>query len=255
MLIHDVNALPGQNYSGVFQTCISPTGCFTLKSESDTSYHVQVDGEAMFKDLPPVSTVSFGYSNGGKIEPNSCGEFTVCNRKISPFTPRRKLIDIITRISGKHVFKNPSSPQYKSLCWWLSDLDSMEETLQDNTALIQRYLLVLLYFSTDGDRWYNKNNWLQHGSECTWYGVSCYQGVVSTINLASNNLMGYLPSEIGEFVELNHLILDHNSLKGGLPVETVRLQLLNTLGLSYNFFNRIYSFRNQVPYQAERLGS
>jgi len=231
-------------------SCVSPTGCYKLTSQSDASFTIDVDDKVICNNLSPMSSVSFGYSALHGIEPNTCQDYIACNnRKISPYASERRLINSITRMSGKNIFYNKDSPQHKSLCWWLDDLDTNkdeEESQDKNTSLMQRYLLTLLYYSTNGDEsWYNKSNWLQkESSECNWYGISCdaYDGVVSTINLASNNLVGYLPSEIGEFVELNHLILNDNNLKGALPVETVKLKALHTLKLSCNsFIGSIYS--------------
>ena len=88
-------------------------------------------------------------------------------------------------------------------------------------------------------RIHGKTNWLHKGaSECMWCSVSCdtCDGVVSATNLASKNLVGHSPSEIGEFFELNHSMLNDNNLKGSLPVKTVKLNSLHALKFSYDVF-------------------
>ena len=53
--------------------------------------------------------------------------------------------------------------------------------------------LVALYNSTDGENsWVNKTNWLQSNTVCTWFGVGCTAGHVSTLQLPANGLNGQL---------------------------------------------------------------
>ena len=60
---------------------------------------------------------------------------------------------------------------------------------------------MLLYHSTKGTQWFNNNQWLSDKWECLWYGVTCNKyGVVTALDLSSNNLIGFMPSEIGELI-------------------------------------------------------
>ena len=166
--------------------------------------------------MPSIGDVSFEYSANGDMKPDTCDDFLICNRILKPGTPKRKLIDLITRFSIiRHSQIIQSSNQHLALCWWLDDLDRNPHDGLQNIALVQRHTLALLFFNTPGLHWHNKNKWLLDDSECNWFGVSCeLSGIVITINLSSNNMIGCLPPELGEFNGLEYLILDHNRITG-----------------------------------------
>jgi len=125
------------------------------------------------------------------------------------------------------------------LCWWLNDLDRLNESELESTVLVQRYFLALLYYTTGGPSWLNNRNWMSILPECEWYGVSCdsYNRIISKIDLSINNLVGSIPSELGEIRGLEHLILRGNILEGIMPIEIFKLELLKTLDLSQNRIN------------------
>merc|ERR1712214_94464 len=107
-----------------FNACISPTDCLTLNSFSDTDYSISVDGKTLFEDMSGTSKVRFGYSSDGTMAPNTCDDYIICNREIPAKTPQRRLVNLITRVSGLNLFGAGSSTnQYDSLCWWINDLD------------------------------------------------------------------------------------------------------------------------------------
>ena len=95
--------------------------------------------------------------------------------------------------------------------------------------------LVALYNSTNGDSWANNTNWLQPGQPVsTWYGVTVFDDIVTEINLPSNNLVGNIPSEIGDFTGLKILFLYNNELSGPIPSTIGNLSELTNLYLRKN---------------------
>ncbi|KAL2535099.1 Leucine-rich repeat protein kinase family protein [Abeliophyllum distichum] len=71
---------------------------------------------------------------------------------------------------------------------------------------------------------------------CKWAGIICDEihHKVTSIELSSKNLTGYIPSEIGAFSFLTFLDLSHNFLYGPLPHRITTLQNLTHLDLSSN---------------------
>ena len=70
------------------------------------------------------------------------------------------------------------------------------------TGPIQRQSLVRLYEATNGDNWFNNDNWLV-GEPCVnnWYGIECDNYIgggegVTFIQLQRNNLSGTLPESL-----------------------------------------------------------
>lgn len=99
----------------------------------------------------------------------------------------------------------------------------------------ERNALVALYNSTDGANWANKTNWLV-GDPCgnTWFGIVCDVDAITEINLGTNNLIGTIPSELGNLTNLIELYINENQLSGIIPPELGNLVVLEMLELSGN---------------------
>lgn len=98
---------------------------------------------------------------------------------------------------------------------------------------LQLQALMDLYNSTGGANWNNNTNW-GIGDPSTWLGVSVdVNGNVIYLNLASNNLVGTLPSSICNLTNLQGLVLHNNlQLTGSIPVNIGNLIGLYSLNLS-----------------------
>jgi Leucine-rich repeat (LRR) protein len=108
--------------------------------------------------------------------------------------------------------------------------------------------LVALYDSTGGPSWRINTGWLETKTPCSWYGINCDQGTVRSILLGdwcgthecgySLNLTGAVPSQIGNFSNLELLDLSNNHLTS-MPSEIGNLSHLVKLDLCYNDFNNM----------------
>jgi Leucine-rich repeat (LRR) protein len=108
----------------------------------------------------------------------------------------------------------------------------------------ERQALIDLYNATNGDNWTHTTNWKSGGSftasgtENLWYGVTIpypYDHVTG-INLSSNNLVGTLPTSIGNLPLLVSLNLHTNTIGGPIPTEIGNLVNLTVLHLYENSF-------------------
>jgi hypothetical protein len=95
-------------------------------------------------------------------------------------------------------------------------------------------VLVELYEATDGANWSNQAGWLDVASPCSWYGITCIDGHVDTVELSTNNLRGAVPSALGDLSVLRFMDLHNNAISGALPLEIGRLSQLVHLDLSAN---------------------
>ncbi len=94
--------------------------------------------------------------------------------------------------------------------------------------------LVALYNNTDGSNWINHQDWLQTNTPCEWYGVTCNNGHVYTLNLGTNQLSGSIPTSLGNLTQLQNLWLNNNQLSGSIPPELGSLTNLQDLELDNN---------------------
>ena len=84
----------------------------------------------------------------------------------------QKLLHVISAVSANDTLSNQASPQFKALSWMANkDLTILAE---NEEAIIQRYVMALLYFSTDGENW--AGNDLSHNAEmeCTFINYVCW---------------------------------------------------------------------------------
>ncbi len=98
---------------------------------------------------------------------------------------------------------------------------------QDSSALVD------LYNSTNGASWTNNSNWLS-GNVSTWYGVTVANNRVLEVRLSQNNLLGSLPSSLGNLTGMSLLYLSSNNLSGAVPTSLSGLSSLEKLYLDRN---------------------
>ncbi|MDF1550818.1 MAG: immunoglobulin domain-containing protein [Bacteroidales bacterium] len=98
--------------------------------------------------------------------------------------------------------------------------------------------LVALFNSTNGNNWTNNSGWDINATACdvseSWYGLSVIDGHITEIVLTNNNLVGSIPSDIGNLTYLNRLYLEQNTLSGTIPSEIGNLTQLTRIYLNYN---------------------
>ena len=102
-----------------------------------------------------------------------------------------------------------------------------------------REALVALYHATGGANWADNTNWLSDGPVGDWHGVTTdAEGRVTELSLPENELMGEIPSELGNLSSLELLVLDHNQLGGSIPSQLGNLSNLTNLNLGFNKLTR-----------------
>ena len=78
------------------------------------------------------------------------------------------------------ALNNENSPQYKAF-QFIVDSQGIEPSYE---TLLQRYILAILYYSTDGPNWKISTKWLSYSHECDWLGIICNEnGNIHAIDL------------------------------------------------------------------------
>ena len=118
---------------------------------------------------------------------------------------------------------------------------SVRTSVAQDIFSTQYNALKALYAATDGDNWTNNSGWDTTLANPTgdqlddFFGVDVNgSGLVTSIELATNNLRGSIPSELGDLSNLTWLELANNGLSGSIPPELGALSDVYYLTLSDN---------------------
>jgi len=129
-----------------------------------------------------------------------------------------------------------------SLTWFPSVHAATDCAAVTEIPQVECEALVALYTSTDGPNWSDSpgNDWNVTDTPCSWTGVDCTDGHVTEIYRYNENLVGTIPSELGNLSQLTELNLSVSNdwsggrLSGSIPSELGNLSQLTFLNLSYN---------------------
>lgn len=172
---------------------------------------------------------------------------------LSPTVDLDETYRVLSNVTDIATLEDATTPQGRALRWLLRE---DERHLQpDDPTLTQRYIMAVLYFSTDGDNWskcfadatpeecgwwgYSNRDYqpfLSQASECfwgMWESNACNRdGLITSIRIPGNNLLGNLPLELAALPDLRNIELSRNSIYGILP--SVWPPKLDTLQLDRN---------------------
>lgn len=94
--------------------------------------------------------------------------------------------------------------------------------------------LVAIYKHLNGPGWPNNDGWLTTPTPCFWYGVVCNNGHVTLLSLKANQLVGTLPSELGNLPYINKVDFLANRLTGMIPQAIGNLREMYEIYLGEN---------------------
>lgn len=108
-------------------------------------------------------------------------------------------------MTAEKLFRHtPSTAQNKALHDWLASSTNLVSYSDEKK--IQHYVLATLFYSTNGDEWYDTTHWLSDNDEYTWYknadGPFCSNGAVEDLDFydeprkSGNNLAGSILAEM-----------------------------------------------------------
>ena len=135
---------------------------------------------------------------------------------------------VLKSVSGDSI-EDYGTPQFTAARWIISS-DPAGTRSGDDPRLVQRYVLATFYYATNKD-----NNWkrcyedhkfcnpgeafLSEADECEWSGVTCDDEtrMITGLEMQSNSLQGFIPSELGSLNSLLLLDLSQNEIGSTIP--------------------------------------
>ena len=208
----------------VFDKCCSP-GCRKLFI---FLILVGLIGGGVVKIASSVSMPRVGL--GGHDSGAKGGRHSSKSHETERFVAVRQAI-LDSGAADPRALDKASTPQHNAL-HWLANIDKSEIEV-DHMGFMSRYVLAVLYFSTEGKDSKDGTpvefftNWMSDIGVCVWHGVKCsigsadenQHGDVERLELAK--LMhkggGTIPSELHELTSLEKLDLRGNKLEGTIP--------------------------------------
>ena len=127
---------------------------------------------------------------------------------------------------------NPNLPEGGSNQWYQDFCEDIVECPVPPTPICTNdsLALVAIYNATDGPNWIN--TWDLNQPMSAWYGITLNNdGCVIEIDLNGNNLVGFIPNEIGDLTNLIELRIQNNELIGNIPAELGNLTNLTYLNI------------------------
>jgi Leucine-rich repeat (LRR) protein len=164
-------------------------------------------------------------------------------------TPYWSLRELASPYSSDVDLDKKTSAQARAIEWLLND-DSASLLTKDDVpdwTVLERYVMAVLYYSTNGPNWTEPLQFLSGVSACEWSNVTssdssnevnrvhCNNDTqIIDIRINSNNLDGTIPSELSALSNLKVLSLSYNALVGTLPTQFGSLNRLEFLQVDFN---------------------
>jgi len=195
-----------------------------------------------------ILTGSLGTGDGPSEIPPDAGvpEGCAINNATKPETYDDFMCDLLTTLTDrtKDTFLKtyPTSSVHGKAIGWMLSSDRMNYESIPRDIVLERYVMILFYFSTGGREWYTRFAFLSPDEHvCDWGGDSkdalrCAfsDRKVTDLGMPNNGLNGAIPSEIGYMTDLTRIYFSINQLTGTIPSEMALLTKLGKLYLDRN---------------------
>lgn len=81
---------------------------------------------------------------------------------------------------------DPSTPAGQAADFIINGDPAMVDPCKDPTAVVNRFALSAVYYSTGGEQWRNNDGWLGEDDACDWFGIVCDGDNIVELNLGTS---------------------------------------------------------------------
>ena len=208
----------------------------TFKWRTDAANYLATSSQAILSDTTWHQIVGVFQGTVGKIFVDGQAKGTTASSGTGSAVEFFKFG--VLSAGGSDGFYHGSMDEIKIFDRALSDSEVAQMYNEDNELANEKAALMALYNTTTGTGWNDNTNWGTDQPLGTWYGVTTSgEGHVTRLELQDNNLVGTLPTEIGNLPYLEVLNLRLNTISNSIPVEIGNLTSLTTIDMAYNQFS------------------
>lgn len=179
------------NVSGLYHQTESPSGI--PPEERPTSYDLRKKKKSSMSWSPAETVIQAGTDSA------SAG--------VNQYVHSRDIIVANSPVS-KMALSDKNSIQSRALSWLYTTSGDIHD--MSDHQLVQRWALASLYYVTNGNTWVVNEGWLTTDDECTWFGITCIDGIVHKLELVQNHLTGTIIPEIATLKNLYVLSLGND---------------------------------------------
>jgi hypothetical protein len=113
-----------------------------------------------------------------------------------------QILALLDSVADPALIRNNNVPQGQATTWLLTQ--DARQVCPDDPKILQRWTLAVVYFSTNGDSWFQcsanpnavdncgvsapfqgETRFLSSSNECQWAGLSCIDGCVTEIEFGT----------------------------------------------------------------------
>uniref|UniRef100_A0A7R9ZQM0 Leucine-rich repeat-containing N-terminal plant-type domain-containing protein n=1 Tax=Craspedostauros australis TaxID=1486917 RepID=A0A7R9ZQM0_9STRA len=199
-------------------------------------------------------------SSGAANQEPSCLDDNSDEQRDSHKSRIEVLTDKLAKMgASRELMTDPNTPQGHAVLW-LAELDVslLDFKAFEDQYILERFVAVVLFFSTNGDGWNHQRHFLSAKYTCDWNngekgrqveGIECTpQGTIHKLIFTLNDMSGPLPSELGLLEDLHSIYMSGNYISGELPAELGNLSNLHKLNLARN------QLQGPIPASFGKLG-
>ena len=223
----------GWGIEGELDLCLSPTGCFSLK------YDIVNGRDDREQSWDKEYKLSFSLASQTLEEQDTCDAIEICGISFSSDHLKRVGLNhlTLTILSDLSILDDPSLPEYKALCWIMTQDSMFHDFHVCDGTLLQRYVMVFFYYSFQRSLGFDVLNSIH---TCEWPGVTCdsLNKYIEHLDFSDRGMEGSFITEIGLLTRLKTLILSHNSLVDSIDASAFDyLPFLEVVDISFNKFD------------------
>lgn len=126
--------------------------------------------------LSMIMSMGGDFDGDGDVDGDEPGDETIPPSQCKDMSPDDAINRAISQITPSELLIDPTTPQRMAYTFVTEHGGGHVDPCSVPSSLLQRYALVVFFYSTNGDNWDSNTGWLTEAGECSWFGIFCSPG-------------------------------------------------------------------------------